>query len=144
MPPPEKAFRVLVIDEEKDFCDFLRKMMLFHAPTLDFVTAASPSEGSILAVTLKPELIITEIFSTSWTDPEPRHYYFGRRLMEKLREKTPQSRIIICSTQADGQFGDWYVKDLGAVCYFRKPCNFEELVQKSFELLKLPYELGKN
>ena len=58
--------------------------------------------------------------------------------------KSRHNEIIVCSTQPDGRFGNWYMKDLGVAAYFKKPYACERFVKKSCELLKIPFNLHLN
>lgn len=138
-PTPERRFSILVVENETDVRWFMKKAFQAHINNLELHEAESPQEASILAGTLKPHLIVMEVFFSTVGLGSLAGSYFGPWLIKKIRAETPDSKIIVCSMIEDGDYGDWFVKDLGVDAYFQKPYKLEDVVEKSMELLGLPY-----
>jgi len=132
-----KPVTMLVVENEKDVIWFMRSTFVSLLPDIRFYDAASPQEAAILAAALQPDLILAEIFFSIGIG-NLAGSYFGPWLIAKIRKTAPRSKIIVCSMLEDGDYGDAFEKDLKVDAYFKKPYDFEAVVEKSFELLGLP------
>jgi DNA-binding response OmpR family regulator len=127
----EKSIRkVLVVDDERKFCDLLKKIFLKN----DFVveTAYDGWEAGKKAAQFQPTIMILDI-----TLPGIN----GLEVCKNLRsdEKTKNTKIIAIS--GDLRYSEAEVLEAGANAFFAKPVNFENLLSLCSEFLEKPKPL---
>ena len=134
MSNPQKAKRVLVVDDEPDVVSYLE--MLFHDNGYETLSAADGNEAMELVRREPPDLVTLDI-----TMPEAT----GTRFYKQIKTDSELSSIpVIIITAVTGYGGDPYaykhfISKSSLVPppegYFPKPIDKEELLKKVAELL---------
>ena len=134
MSNPQKAKRVLVVDDEPDVVSYLE--MLFHDSGYETLSAADGNEAMELVRREPPDLVTLDI-----TMPEAT----GTRFYKQIKTDSELSSIpVIIITAVTGYGGDPYayknfISKSSLVPppegYFPKPIDKEELLKKVAELL---------
>lgn len=114
---PEDKTRVLIVDDDAETRENLRKLLQFDA-SLEMVGAArTGNEGIDMAVEIQPDVILMDI---NLPDVD------GITATETIRVKVPFSQIVIVSVQNESS----YLRRAmlaGARDYLTKPINVDEL-----------------
>ena len=119
---------ILIIDEEEDVLYFLGRV-LENFKSVQLHAAVHPLLAIHLAAEIKPQLVITEIYF-----PETAAFD-AAYLLRRIREPSPEVKVIVTSTISDEAIIKKALRELGAQAYFRKPYSLELLVKKALELL---------
>src|SRR5436190_5896547 len=129
--------KILVIDDNEVILKTLS--MKLKASNYDVITAAEGSQGVNMARTQKPDLILldisfpTDVASVPWD---------GFTLMEWLNRVNLSSKIpIIIITGGDPSKYKSRALEAGAVAFFRKPIETEELIRAIRETLGEPIDV---
>ncbi len=121
--------RILVVDDEKDFCFFLKKN-LEAAGSFDVTVCHDGSTALTLAESLKPDLILLDVLMPGMDGPE-----VARRLKEnELTQRIPV--VFLTAVVREEEAKDR--ESIGGWRYIAKPVKIKELVEliNTFTLLK--------
>jgi len=113
--------RVLLIDDEEDFCFFVQKN-LERTGAFDVVTTTDPERGILLAREQRPDVILLDIVM-------PR--LLGPRVAEVLSREPGTRRIpliFITAMVTEKEMGLDPIKEIGGYRFLAKPIRSENLI----------------
>ncbi len=121
-----KNKNILIIDDEKDFCYFVKKNLELFAG-YNVVTATLGTKGIRAALKEKPNLILLDIMMPGID---------GFEVLEKLKKnkKTLHIPVIMLTSKSEDESK---MKAVGLYCddYIVKPVEFEVLISKIDKVL---------
>ncbi|MCF8028894.1 MAG: response regulator [Desulfobacteraceae bacterium] len=123
--------KVLVIDDEEDFCFFVREN-LTNSGRFDVVIATNGSRGIKLAETEAPDIILLDMVMPDMG---------GEEILEKLREnhRSAEIPVVFLTALATRQdTGSETFKKIGDSYFIAKPVRTRELIRA------IDYFLGTN
>lgn len=123
--------KVLVIDDEEDFCFFVREN-LANSGRFDVVIATNGLRGIELAETEGPDIILLDMMMPDMA---------GEEVLEQLREKqqTAEIPVVFLTALATRQdTGSEVFKKIGDSYFIAKPVRTRELIRA------IDYFLGAN
>ena len=125
----KRSIRVLVIDDDPDFCNLLKKLLEFEQ--MDVETAFSGNEGLQIMYQMKPDLIILDIMMPGQN---------GWEVTQKIRQLTDVPILILSALSQT----DDLVRSLegGADDFVTKPFEREELLVRIRSLLRWTIDIG--
>lgn len=115
--------RILMIDDEKEFCELV-KMNLELTLTREFVVtfATNPKEGLYLAKTTKPDLILLDVAMPGMD---------GFQVLEKLKKDENTMGIpVVMLTAKDDDASKLQATELYNEMYITKPVEASDLIAK--------------
>ncbi len=120
--------KVLIIDDEEDFCFFVREN-LNHTGRFEVFVATNGAYGIDLARRRKPDIILLDLMMPDMS---------GEQVAEELNrsEETagiPKIFLTALATRADT--GDNVLKKTGGSCFIAKPVRTKELIAAIREAL---------
>jgi DNA-binding response OmpR family regulator len=131
MEAKEKSMRkVLVVDDERKFCDLLKK--IFQKNDFIVETAYDGWEAGKKAAQFQPTIMILDI-----TLPGVN----GLEVCKDLRSDDKTKNIKIIAISGDLRYTETEVLGSGANSFFAKPVNFENLLSLCSEFLEEPETL---
>jgi len=111
--------RILVVDDEKDFCFFLKKN-LEAAGSFDVTVCHEGLAALQLAETVRPDLILLDILMPGMDGPE-----VARRLKENpMTQRIPVVFLTAVVKEEEAKDGE----SIGGWRYIAKPVKVKELV----------------
>lgn len=113
----EEKTRVLIVDDDSDTRENLRKLLQFDAQVEMVGAAHTGAEGIDMAVEFQPDVILMDI---NLPDID------GITATENIRVKVPYAQIVIVSVQNESSFMRRAML-AGARDYLTKPINVDEL-----------------
>lgn len=127
----EKAIKILLIDDEKSFCDIFSFALKKEGFNIEYFT--DPKEALLNIVSKKPDLILLDIAM-----PIINGFSILSQLKKDLKEKQP--KIVFLTNlkySADGSLIDeTYAKSLGADGIIHKTEDMDKVIEKIKEFLK--------
>ncbi len=113
--------KILVIDDETDFCFFLKKN-LEMAGGLEVDICSDPTQAVSQAKTLRPDLILLDFMMPGMT---------GADVAEKLKESplTEKIPIVFLTSMATEQETGKRRNLVGGQCMLPKPVQIDELLR---------------
>lgn len=114
--------KVLVIDDEEDFCFFVREN-LTNSGRFDVVIATNGLRGIELAETEAPDIILLDMVMPDMG---------GEEILDKLREnrRTAEIPVVFLTALATRQdTGSAVFKKIGDSYFIAKPVRTRELIQ---------------
>lgn len=125
---PSQKLKLLVVDDEKDICNFIE--LLFKKKGFTVYTALSGTEAVATAGRVKPDIVLLDIYLKKGMD--------GIETLREIRKISPNSRCVIVTWDASQE----KVKEaqtLGASSYLTKPLTIPQLL-KAVETLSKKIE----
>ena len=120
--------RILIIDDEADFCFFIKANLEARAPHR-VKTALTGEEGLELAASFKPHLILLDIIMPGMD---------GIEVLSALKKdpKTMPIPVLMLSAKHDD---DTKIQSAGLYCegYVTKPVSIDELLARIDKILEL-------
>lgn len=113
--------RVLLIDDEEDFCYFVRKN-LERTGAFEVMTATDAEQGIVMAREKVPDVILLDIVMPK---------LIGPRVAEALSSDPGTSRIpliFVTAMVTQQEIGGGFMKDIGGHSFIAKPVRCENLV----------------
>lgn len=110
----KKEKRLLIIDDEKDICDFEKSY--FEKKDFKALTANTGASGIKLAKTKKPDVAIIDIHLSKGMG--------GLEVLKKLRKISPKCKCIMVTWDKEKARE---AKELGAVGFVIKPNDIKQL-----------------
>lgn len=127
----EKAIKILLIDDEKSFCDIFSFVLKREGFDIKYFT--DPKEALLNIVSEKPDLILLDIAM-----PIINGFSILSQLKKDLKEKQP--KIVFLTNlkySTDGSLIDeTYAKSLGADGIIHKTEDMDKVIEKIKEFLK--------
>jgi len=115
---PNKKIKLLVVDDEKDICSFVK--LLFKKEGFLVYSALSGSEAIAVVKKVKPDIVLLDIHMKKGMD--------GIQILREIEEINPQSRCLMV-TWDSSQAKMKEAKHLGAVSYLTKPLTVSQLLK---------------
>lgn len=119
--------KLLIIDDESDTLEIIRQIFIEYAYRV-FI-ARTGKEGLELAQQTKPDLILLDLRLPDMP---------GEELLTELRNKVPQSKIIVGSAYAGDPAKKKEVLDRGAVAVYDKPLVIKDFRKAVNDFIGLP------
>ncbi|MCX5695011.1 MAG: response regulator [Candidatus Omnitrophica bacterium] len=113
---PRKKMKLLIIDDEKDICNFVK--LLFKKKGFLTYSALSATRALNIVKKAKPNIALLDIYLKKGMD--------GLGLLGKIKEIAPDCRCIMV-TWDKAQAKTKEAKALGAFSYLTKPLTTSEL-----------------
>ena len=114
--------RVLIIDDEADFCFFVSKN-LENTGEFEVLTANSAEDGIKLARQSLPDIILLDIIMPKMQGPD----------VAKALANDPETRyiplIFLTAIVMENEIGNLSIKEIGGYNFIAKPANTEKLIQ---------------
>ena len=125
--------KILVIDDEEDFCDFLKTNLELRGD-YEVISAFSGKEGIVLAGSERPDLILLDIIMP---------YMNGFEVLKRLRKEDGIKNIPVIMVTARGD-DEAMIKALRLHDdgFIIKPVKLEELEGKIEDLLGKQKDVG--
>ncbi|MFP4452704.1 MAG: response regulator [Desulfobacterales bacterium] len=117
----ENRKKVLVIDDEEDFCFFVRENLI-NSGKFDVVIATTGKRGLELAETEKPDIILLDMVMPDMS---------GEAVVEQLRENPVTASIPVIFLTAlvtRRDTGEEMFKKIGNSYFIAKPVRTRELI----------------
>jgi DNA-binding NarL/FixJ family response regulator len=110
--------RILLVERHKILRDTLHALIA-QQPDMQVVAEAEDGQSALqLAGRFKPDVVVMDI---------SLHDMTGTDALRRIRDRSPDSRLIVLSNYASRHFAGEFFK-AGASGYLLKDCAFEELV----------------
>lgn len=122
MNPEDQVQKILVVDPEVDFLEWVQRQL--EAPTVTVFTTTTADRALKLFETHKPDLVVAETHLSPFS---------GLELLARLRQKDPQAMVILLSAFGTTQSVIESMK-LGAFDFIRKealPFNLKVVVDEA-------------
>ena len=110
--------KILVVDDERDFVDFLKKNL--RCSNFDPISVINPTDAIREAIDKRPDLILLDLFM-----PHKDGYQVLREL--KTNEITQHIPVIIVSGWISPNLKA-VAKEFGVKDYLQKPCNIKTVL----------------
>jgi DNA-binding NtrC family response regulator len=110
----KKAKRLLIIDDEKDICDFEKSY--FEKKGFEAITANTATAGINMAKSKKPDVAIIDLHLSKGKS--------GLEVLQKLRELNPECKCIMVTWDKEKAKE---AKESGAVGFVIKPNEIKDL-----------------
>jgi DNA-binding response OmpR family regulator len=121
------VWKILIIDDEKDFCFFI-KANLELTNQYEVLTATEGEEGLQTAHEQKPDLILLDLSMPGIS---------GLELLKRLKEKSTTASIpVFVLTATNDKDSIAGIEDFNIADYISKPCKIESLQSKIERILK--------
>ncbi len=121
--------KILVIDDEEDFCFFLKKNLENTGEFIVF-TAGTGEDGIRLCRLEKPDLILLDVMMPKMSGPD---------VAEILREDTGINNIpliFLTAVVTKEEIGGAPIREIGGQNYIAKPIEIENLVKTINKVLQ--------
>lgn len=124
--------KILIIDDEKEICDSLKKKLETEHFIVDF--SLRGEEGQMKAMTRKYDLIVLD-----YNLPDKN----GLEVCKELRKQKVKTPIIMLSVNSETSTKVELI-NIGADDYLTKPFSFDELLARARALLRRPEKINSN
>lgn len=114
---PKNKIKLLVIDDEKDICEFEKRY--FAKRNLETYTAQSATKAVSLAKRVKPDIALIDIHMSKGIG--------GIEILKKLLKTHPGCKCIMATWDKEKALA---AKKLGAIGVLVKPAEIEDLEKK--------------
>ena len=124
-----KKKKILLIDDEKDFCFFV-KGNLENTGKFEVITTTSGKEGIKLACGDNPDLILLDLIMPEMS---------GGEVAQNLRDRSETKKIpliFLTSLITEDEVGTERMANIGGNNFIAKPVTTQELVANIREILK--------
>ena len=111
----EKIVKLLIIDDEKDICDFIKS--LFERRGFEVYTAARDSVALKIAKAKRPDIALIDIHMKKGSG--------GIEILKSLREIHPDCKCIMATWDKEKALE---AVEMGAVGYVIKPNEIKDLI----------------
>ncbi|MDP8259705.1 MAG: response regulator [Candidatus Gygaella obscura] len=109
--------KILVVDDEKDVCDFIQNY--FRKRKIDAVIANSGSQALVMFTSCKPDLVLLDIKMPGLD---------GLHVLESIKKDVPEAKVMMLSGEENEETIN-RAKQLGAIDFIRKPLELKELAK---------------
>ena len=118
---PADGFRILIIEDDKQFAEYLRKLLTRQGKSVEVYVASSGFEAGFLARDIRPSLILLDLMMPTLD---------GFQVCERLK-RDPQTRSIriIAMTGYHSEENVSRILALGAAECLSKPFEVEDLLR---------------
>jgi len=126
-----KSIKVLIIDDEKDFCYFVKKNLMRDG-LFDVITATNSKHGIELAENEQPDIILLDLIMPDIP---------GDEVAAVLKGQTATATIpilYITALATDDDIGDNEAKKIGNNHILAKPVRTKKLVETILNILSKP------
>jgi CheY-like chemotaxis protein len=126
-----KSIKVLIIDDEKDFCYFVKKNLMRDG-MFDVITATSGKYGIELAESEQPDIILLDLVMPDMS---------GSEVAAVLKEKADTANIpilYITALATDDDIGENEEKKTGNNHILPKPVRTKKLIETILNILRKP------
>lgn len=113
---PRKKIKLLVVDDEKDICGFVK--LLFRKKGFLVYSAPSGSQALLTAKRIKPDIALLDIYLKKGVD--------GITVLRQMREFIPGCRFVVVTWDKAAEKMQ-EAKKLGAASYLVKPLTARQL-----------------
>ena len=117
---------ILIVDDESTILSFLKDGLSMYQDRLNVFTAAGVEEALGIVDTQRIDLITTDIRMPGMD---------GFELISRSRKKNPDTRFIVMTAYSCEEYFQ-KSKNFGVIDYIRKPFDFEEFVERVFQVLE--------
>jgi len=120
----ENEIRLLLVDDERDFVNILKKRLLLRGICVD--VAYDGGEAIDYLTNSQPHVMLLDLRMPGMD---------GLDVLRVCKERWPEIEVIVLTGHGDGD-DQAEAQRLGSFAFLRKPANFEELVtqiQKAYE-----------
>lgn len=124
------AKKILMIDDEADFCYFTKKN-LERTKEFDVIVETNPESGIKAAIEQKPDLILLDIVMPQLDGSE-----VAFRLVNDIRTKDIPIIFLTCLAEEKDLSQYDGLKLIGGRRFIAKPCKAEELIKVIKEVLE--------
>ena len=121
--------KILIVDDDKDFCRSVKEMILTGHPKFSVKTAYDGFETAEILNSFKPEVVLLDIFMPGIDGIE----VCKRIKSSDLRDKT---KVIMITGFEDEDLRERSI-DAGAYAFFRKPLTLKELFNILNDIFKV-------
>ena len=120
--------KVLIIDDEEDFCFFIREN-LNNTGMFDVFVATNGAYGIELARTRSPDIILLDLMMPDMSGEEVAAE------LNELPQTLPIPKIFLTALATRGDAGDSVLQKSGRSYYIAKPVRTRELIMAIKEVL---------
>lgn len=120
---PEKRIKLLIVDDEKDICDF--EKIYFDKRGLETFAAQTGTKAVALAKRIKPDIALIDIHMTKGVS--------GIEILKKLMKVSPFSKCVMVTWDKEKAIE---AKKTGAVDFLIKPVELPELENSVNRIIK--------
>lgn len=124
MPDNDKK-RLLVVDDEKEICNFVK--MFFEQRGVKVLQASNAGEAVAAASGFKPHVVLLDVMMKGSED--------GLTTLPRILQVVPDAKVLM-TTGVDDEISIVRAKSLGACDYITKPLVLEDLEATVFRYLK--------
>ena len=108
--------KILVVDDNEDFCENLKDILELHSYTV--LTAYNALKALDLVETESPQLVIMDIVMPGMD---------GAAAISRIRRLSPQAPVLVTTAFAREELVSRALHE-GAFAYIRKPVDFDQLL----------------
>ena len=118
----ENEFRVLIIDDEQIFADYLKEALSIESPKLEFEISLDGFNAGIKLKEFQPKIVLLDLMM-----PEMN----GFEVCKQIKQDPLLQHIRIIAMSGDhSSTNEALILDAGAEAYFKKPIDIKAFVQQ--------------
>lgn len=121
--------KILLIDDEKKFTDFVGMAFSAYREEVTFFAANRGDLGLEIALREKPDVVAVDLIMPGMVG--------GEELLKKLKAQLPAAKFIVVTAWNDGRNKERIIEEIGVDGYFEKPLHLRVFVEQVLRYLNV-------